>query len=87
MRARTEKEIRAKIQEVFDSECSTLRISETRVNIVISRMYDYIDCSFKNLRALADFFETDNLDVDQWSSRGCDTCDYGSSYTKEFTIT
>lgn len=86
MLARTEKEIRKFIEDVFDSECDSVYITDTSVRIEISKMYDYIDCSFSKLCEMSEFFDTKNIDIDEWSSRGCDTCDFGSSYTKIFDI-
>lgn len=83
---RSEEEIREFIKEVFNSECDYICIRDGKVRIEISKMYDYIDCSFAKLCEMSEFFDTKNIDVDEWSSRGCDTCDYGSSYTKMFDI-
>ena len=50
-------------------------------------MYDHPTLNLKKLRALSEFFETDNInDDDRFSHRGCETCDYGSSYGFTLTI-
>ena len=55
--------------------------------VEVEKSYDYVECSFPNLLKISEFFGTDQIDMRSASARGgCDTCDYGSSYTVEFTI-
>lgn len=54
--------------------------------IKISQEYEYVDMNFEILFNLAEYFGTKKIDIDNWSSRGCDTCDYGSSYTHSIQI-
>jgi hypothetical protein len=55
--------------------------------IEIARMYGYVNLSLDKLLKLAEFFGTMNIDTsDRWASRGCDTCDYGSSYTVSLLV-
>lgn len=44
------------------------------------RMYSAPELSFKTLKQLSDHFGTEEIDVDNYSQGGCDTCDYGSDY-------
>jgi hypothetical protein len=62
-------------------------ISEKQIVVKISRMYNYVDTSFKKLKEISEAFGTDEIDLNQWSMKGCDTCDFGSSYEVTFTIT
>lgn len=51
------------------------------VDIEVTNMYEAPKLSFKEFKKLSEFFETDNIDkYDDISNKGCDTCDYGSSY-------
>lgn len=51
------------------------------VEIELSSMYDSPGLTFKHLKALSEFFETDNIsDTDRFRSSGCSSCDYGSKY-------
>lgn len=49
--------------------------------IEVSDMYESPGLQFSQLRALADFFDTDNISNDTWNEAGCETCDYGSKYS------
>ena len=53
--------------------------------IRVARMYEYLPFNTKFLFKLAEMVGTDNLNVDKYHRDGCETCDYGSSYTMEFT--
>ncbi len=56
------------------------------IEVEVSHMYDYVEVGFKQLIGLAKFFGTDRFEIDSNSFTGCETCDYGSSYTKTFTV-
>lgn len=56
------------------------------VRVRVSQMYEYVDCSFKVLMGLSKIFGTESIDIDDYSTSGCETCDYGSSYEKTFKI-
>ena len=43
-------------------------------------MYGAPTLSFGKLKKLSDLFGTDKIDVDNYGEKGCETCDYGSSY-------
>ena len=44
------------------------------------KMYERPGLTFSDLKQLSDLFGTDNIDVDDYSRGGCDTCDFGSDY-------
>jgi hypothetical protein len=54
--------------------------------IEIERMYDYVPVKLSHLLSLAKFFDTLNINDSRYSSQGCDTCDYGSSYEVTLTV-
>ena len=56
------------------------------VNIEWSLMYDPPVLSPRLLFTLCNLFGTDDVDVDGFANRGCETCDYGSAYGHEFQI-
>lgn len=61
-------------------------VREDRVDLEL-RSDDYIDCSLKQLLAMATFFGTTNIEDYRWEeSQGCITCGYGESQVIEFTI-
>lgn len=64
----------------------TVGVKDKVVTIKVEQMYDHVDHSFKVLNAISQFFGTTNIESSEWSSSGCDTCDYGSNYTIEFTV-
>lgn len=42
---------------------------------------DQINHTFAHLKAIAEYFGTDDISTDSWlRSRGCDTCGYGREY-------
>lgn len=53
----------------------------------IVRMYEAPGLTFSQLKAIAEFFGTENINDDARFSRGgCETCDYGSEYGFTLTI-
>jgi len=55
--------------------------------ISLHRMYDSPPLNLTHLKALSEFFETDNInDVDRWNNGGCETCDFGSNYGFKLSI-
>jgi hypothetical protein len=54
--------------------------------ICVKKMYEFVPMNFKVLKGLGELFGTDQIDVDNWSRSGCQTCDYGSSYEVKFQI-
>ena len=91
-------EVEAKVREVFgiskadeegsmrDKRIEFCRNSDDSLNVEVKQMYEYVDCSFGKLKQLSEFFGTDHIDMDNWASKGCDTCDFGSSYTVSISI-
>lgn len=48
----------------------------------ITQMYEFVDINFDFLEKLSKMFETKNINIgDKESRAGCETCDYGSSYS------
>jgi len=93
MKKRTDKAIIEFFTELFGSEHNGLNDFEIsvsrnkgRITIKVKQMYEYVSVNFEKMQKIANWFDTVNLDVDEWSRRGCDTCDYGSSYTKTFDV-
>lgn len=70
----------------YDVDKVEFFIGENTCALSIARMYDYIPINFEFLEGLADIFGTRRFDIDQSHFNGCETCDYGSEYTKEFTF-
>lgn len=56
------------------------------LKVKVWQMYEYLPLSFKVMRKLAEVFGTEKYGVNNWSSGGCETCDYGSQYCHEFTF-
>lgn len=87
----SEKEIELGVKEIF-SPISSVRVDVVAygpgeyATIEVEQMYEYIDCSLKDLLKLAELMGTMNINIDEEFMCGCETCDYGSSYTKTFYI-
>jgi hypothetical protein len=54
--------------------------------ITAGNMYDAPDMNFTILKAIGEFFGTDEVDVDDYSFGGCESCDYGSDYGHEIQV-
>lgn len=64
-----------------------VRIYDDNAYVTLSRMYGYVEFGFEFLEMLSKEFDTKKINVgDRESSPGCDTCDWGSSYTLGFTV-
>lgn len=80
MKIHTEEEIKAKIEELWGFGPEILTVRKNHVRITMEGMYRAPGLTFKQLMALAEFFETDNINEGDFSYRGgCETCDYGSA--------
>lgn len=86
MKEHTDEEIKAKLQELWpeadfrDTEWKVDR-GPDRIAITISQMYESPGLDFKKLHALAQFFDTMNVETEsEFAHGGCETCDYGSEY-------
>jgi len=89
MKIYSDTEIKDKVAEIWSGESPNIEIysNDDSVDIKLEQMYDHPTLNLKKLRALSDFFETDNInDDDRFDERGCETCDYGSSYGFTLTI-
>ena len=56
------------------------------VIIEVGQMYNYIQFSLSSLIALSAIFGTEDIDLEEHSASGCDTCDYGSDYCRTIYI-
>lgn len=48
--------------------------------IEVAQMYCYVPLNLARLLRLSEFFGTTNINDSRYSSDGCESCDYGSSY-------
>lgn len=55
-------------------------------NIKIGKMYSSPVINFSVLKKLSEMFGTEEIDVDDYAYKGCDTCDHGSEYGHEIQI-
>jgi hypothetical protein len=56
------------------------------LNFTVSEMYEAPERNIGTLIALAKLLNTDRYRFSDFSSEGCETCDYGSSYGFSITI-
>lgn len=87
MKQHTIEEITAEVQRIWEDEDSRYEKMKVEVHpcgngwtITIKRMYDYMPMNLRHLKALSEFFNTDNINDSRYAYGGCETCDYGSSY-------
>ena len=78
------------VQEIFNFDPNNLRDCNVNVyksgdtmTVEVSQMYEHLPLTFDTLMKLSVLFGTKDFTVNQWSHRGCETCDYGSNYTHE----
>lgn len=78
-------DLKDELISIFPS-CDTLKI-ESGVrkygqcyDITIGAMYEPPVLNFGILKSLSEMFGTDEINVDDYSQAGCETCDYGSEY-------
>ena len=57
------------------------------IQVEVRRMYEYVPVDWKVLSTMANVFDTKNINVDNYHTDGCETCDWGSSYETTFDIT
>lgn len=74
-------EIKAYVEQLWPD--AKVSVGNTAASLVIDveQMYEYVDLKLYHLKKLSDFLQTDNIDTDKTAYGGCETCDYGSSYT------
>lgn len=63
-----------------------LRKTHNGLIITIGNMYQSPELSFAKLLELSKLFGTTEIDVDNYSISGCETCDWGSDYGHEISI-
>lgn len=63
-------------------EVDVIKGRSPRYRVKVSDMYSYaLEFTFAQLKEVSEFFGTDKIDLDRDSYGGCESCDYGSSYT------
>jgi len=90
MKTYSDQEIINKLTELIKDknyvEITIEKNTEDTIQIKFENMYEYCPMSFQMLMAIAEFFDTRNInDDDRYHTNGCATCDYGSVY--KFTLT
>lgn len=79
-----------KAQKYFESLFPDADISVSKIEnglvVRVSQMYEFVNLTFAILKQISEHYGTDEIDVDDYARSGCDTCDYGSSYTHTVTI-
>lgn len=70
----------------FSDEKLNITVEKDLVHVTIKRVYSHVDYGVDEILALVEFFGTRNIKDDRYSVDGCETCDYGSSYTLNLTI-
>jgi len=74
------------LQEVYKLRRAHLEVKplsrndKTGLEITYGKMYESPELSFSILKQLSELFGTNEIDVDDYSYGGCETCDYGSDY-------
>lgn len=93
MTEKLEKLIEAKVwpeSTFYGDECDGYGVKvypqdDGRLRIVVTQMYDPVDCGFNSLQKLAAVLGTQKVNVGENDEvRGCATCDYGSEYSVTF---
>lgn len=64
----------------------TVRRTPTGYSIRFDRMYESPALNVDRLMQLVELFGTKDIDVDAYSERGCESCDWGSAYGHEITV-
>lgn len=75
-----------KTSEYSHGELTINKITNTKFEIGIYQMYDAPVINFTTLKKLSDLLGTEEIDVNNYSQAGCETCDYGSSYGHEIQV-
>lgn len=85
---RTNEEILAKMEQMWpEAKCRVQWNQDDSVSISAAKMYSAPQIAFAQLMELAEFFGTKNIGApEHYGSRGCETCDYGSSYKWDLLI-
>lgn len=74
------------IKKIWPDDAIKISIydSSPLVSVHISKSYSYLPLGLKELIALANIFGTDRFTVNSYSTGGCPTCDFGSTYDHTF---
>lgn len=70
----------------FEFEITSLSKGKNSFQIKYGQMYDRPELNLNKLIELSKLFGTTEIDVDDYSQSGCDTCDYGSDYGHEIQV-
>lgn len=54
--------------------------------IDFTKMYNAPELTFTMMKELSEYYGTDQIDFDEYSQSGCETCDYGSCYGYKIQI-
>lgn len=70
---------------LFDGEYSVTKCNHSKLGegfeIDFTQMYESpVELSYANMQVISDYFGTKDIDFDNVSEGGCETCDYGSRY-------
>ena len=87
MKQYTNEQIVEKCKEIWSEDGPDVSVefnSDSCVIVTLKQMYEYVGYNLKHLKTLAEFFGTENINDSRYSSPGCETCDYGSSYEVSF---
>jgi hypothetical protein len=86
-------ELKERIANIFSDtkyEWQTLDVKvqsrKDYIHVEVSRMYDFVTWNYSHLKKLSELFGTEKIDVDNWSAKGCETCDHGSTYAVTFQV-
>ena len=75
MKTKNGREIEEKIKELWGGVSQEVYILPSEVRIELENA----SLSWKHLKALSEFFETENIDeTGRYHMAGCETCDYGA---------
>lgn len=69
-----------------EAEISVATRGSAGLSVQISKMYEFVNLNFATLKKISERYGTDKIDVDDYAQSGCDSCDYGSSYTHTISI-
>ena len=79
-----------KFIKISDEEWPIRKISDGHLGsgyeLDFTEMYEPPDITYKLLSVVSEFFGTDEIDIDNMSRRGCESCDYGSRYGAEVQV-
>lgn len=80
--------VKKNIGEIWEelNVCQFTRTNKDKYCLKIENEYRPPFLDFKTLVKLSKIFGTEEIDVDHYSEKGCDTCDYGSKYGHEISI-